>query len=91
MLPVGTRPHALDKWPGSGDDEVVLCLDGEPPLVVHDYRRRIMSEDVTDKSLLDLRGLGMCEAVDESALTGVLTRILASAAEGPSISFQASI
>jgi hypothetical protein len=50
-----------------------------------------MSEDVGDQSLLDVRGLAMGEPFDESALSRVLTRILASSAEGPSNSFQASI
>ncbi len=50
-----------------------------------------MSEDVGDQSLLDVQGLAMGEPLDESALARVLRRILASSAEGPSNSFQASI
>lgn len=50
-----------------------------------------MSKDVTDHSLLDVSGLDMGEALDESALTAVLKRILASSAQGPSNSFSACI
>ena len=50
-----------------------------------------MSEDVTDQSLLDIRGLSMGESLDESALARLMKRILASSAEGPSNSFGASI
>lgn len=50
-----------------------------------------MSEDVTDRSLPDVGGLGAGESLDESALDRVLERILASSAEGPSNSFSANI
>jgi hypothetical protein len=50
-----------------------------------------MGEDVTDQSLLDVTGLNMRDLLDESALTKVLKRIMASSAEGPSNSFQATI
>jgi hypothetical protein len=50
-----------------------------------------MSEDVSDQTLLDIRGLGMRESLDDSALARVLRRILTSSAEGPSNSFEASI
>jgi hypothetical protein len=58
-----------------------------------DSRRQegIMSEDVTDQSLLDVRGLGMGESLDESALARIVKRILASSVEGPSNSFNACI
>lgn len=50
-----------------------------------------MSEDVGDRSLLDVQGLALDEALDESALAKVLRRIMASSADGPSNSFSASI
>jgi hypothetical protein len=50
-----------------------------------------MGEDVSDRSLLDVGGLGMCEPLDESALANVLRRILESSAEGPSNNFNANI
>jgi hypothetical protein len=50
-----------------------------------------MSEDVTDQSLLDINGLGMGEALDESTLARVVKRILTSSAEGPNNSFNACI
>lgn len=50
-----------------------------------------MGENVSDQSLLDVSGLGMCDPLDESALARALRRILASSAEGPSNSFNASI
>jgi hypothetical protein len=50
-----------------------------------------MSEDVSDRSLLDVDGFGMCEPLDQSALARALRRILAASAEEPSNSFSASI
>jgi hypothetical protein len=50
-----------------------------------------MGENVSDQSLLDVSGLGLCDPLDESALARALRRILASSAEGPSNSFNASI
>jgi hypothetical protein len=73
------------------DYEVMLRLNGELALVLRGSGRRIMGEDVSDRSLLDVSGLSMCEPLDESALAGALKRILASSAEGPSNSFSASI
>lgn len=66
-------------------------LHGELSRVIRIYRRRIMSENVSDQSLLDVDGLDECELLDESTLARVLRRILASSAEGPSNSFAASI
>jgi hypothetical protein len=50
-----------------------------------------MSEDVSDQSLLDIRGLDMCQSIDDSALGRVLQRILTQSAEASSNSFQACI
>jgi hypothetical protein len=49
----------------------------------------IMSEGVTDRSLLDVSDLVMSEPLDESALAKALRRILSS--EGPCNSFSANI
>lgn len=70
---------------------MAFSLDGELSLVVRGRRRRIMAEDVTGMSLLDLSGLGMAEALDGSALSRALSRILTSHAEEPSNSFQSHI
>jgi hypothetical protein len=67
------------------------CFNGGPSLVVRDCGRRLMGENVSDQSLLDVSGLGLCDPLDESALARALRRILASSAEGPSNSFNASI
>jgi hypothetical protein len=68
-------------------------LNGELSLVIRVCGRRIMSENVSDQSLLKVGGLGLCEPLDEddSALARALRRILASSTEGPVNSFQASI
>ena len=50
-----------------------------------------MGEDVTDRTLLDISGLGLDESLDETALTRALKRIKASSAEGPKNSFSANI
>lgn len=50
-----------------------------------------MSEEVSDRSLLDVDGLDMCDPLDESALARALRLILASSAEGPKNSFGANI
>jgi hypothetical protein len=50
-----------------------------------------MGGDVTDGGLLDLSGFSMSEPLDESALARAVARVLASSADGPSNSFQASI
>jgi hypothetical protein len=50
-----------------------------------------MGEDVTDRGLLDLSGLGIDAPLDQSALANALTRILATSEDGPSNSFSASI
>jgi hypothetical protein len=73
------------------DYRKAFWLDGELSLVIRGRVRRIMSEDVTDQSLLDVSGLGMGELLDESALARTLKRIMTSSAEGPSNSFTASI
>jgi hypothetical protein len=73
------------------DYEVMPWLDGELSLAIRGCRRRLMGENVSDQSLLDISGLGMCDPLDESALARALRRILASSAEGPSNSFNASI
>jgi hypothetical protein len=51
----------------------------------------IMGEDVSDRSLLDVSGLSLCDPLDESALARALRRILATSAQGPSNSFAANI
>ena len=66
-------------------------LNGELSQVVRVGGRRIMSEDVSDRSLLDVGGLGLCEPLDESALARALRRILAASDEEPCNSFRASI
>jgi hypothetical protein len=53
--------------------------------------RRIMSEEVTDRGLLDLSGISLDTPLEESALTRALSRVLAISEDGPSNSFQASI
>jgi hypothetical protein len=73
------------------DYRKAFWLDGELSPVIRGPGRRLMSENVTDQSLLDVSGLGMGESLDESALARVLKRILTSSTEGPSNSFQASI
>jgi FXSXX-COOH protein len=73
------------------DYEVMPWLNGELSPVVRGCRRKIMGEDVSDRSLLDVSGLSMRDLLDESALARALRRILASSAEGPSNSFSASI
>jgi hypothetical protein len=70
---------------------MAFWLDGELSLVIRGRGRRLMSKDVTDHSLLDVSGLDMGEALDESALTAVLKRILTSSTQGPSNSFSACI
>jgi hypothetical protein len=66
-------------------------LDNELSQVIRNRGRKIMNEDVSDQLLLDVNGLDVCDTLDESALAKALRRILASSAEGPSNSFQASI
>jgi hypothetical protein len=75
----------------TGDYEKAFRLDGELSPAIRGRGRRIMGEDVTDQSLLDLSGLGMGEIVDESVLSRALNRILKSSADGPNNSFSASI
>jgi hypothetical protein len=75
----------------AGDYRKAFWLHGELSLVIRGRGRRIMSEDVTDQSLLDVSGLSIGEPLDESALARALKRIMTSSAEGPSNSFQASI
>jgi hypothetical protein len=70
---------------------VAFELDEERPLVIRSYGRAIMSEDVTDHSLLEVNGFDAAESLDESALDRVLQRILAASGRGPSNSFSASI
>jgi len=70
---------------------VMPWINGGPSLVVRDCGRRLMGENVSDQSLLDVSGLGLCDPLDESALARALRRILASSAEGPSNSFNANI
>lgn len=69
----------------------MFWLDGELSPVIRGHGRRLMSEDVTDHSLLDVSGLDLGESLDESALSKVLKRVLTASAQGPSNSFQASI
>jgi hypothetical protein len=66
-------------------------LGGELSLVIHVSGRRIMSEIVGDRSLIDVRGLDMCAALDKPALARVLALVLAAGAEEPSLSFNANI
>lgn len=66
-------------------------LNEKLSLTNRDGGRRLMSEDVTDHSLLDVSGLGMGESLDESALARMLKRILTTSAEGPSNTFNACI
>jgi hypothetical protein len=73
------------------DYEVMPWLDSELSLAIRGCGRRLMGGNVSDQSLLDVSGLGMCDPLDESALARALRRILASSAEGPSNSFNASI
>lgn len=56
-----------------------------------EHERRIMSEEVTDRGLLDLSGISLDTPLEESTLTRALNRVLAISEDGPSNSFQASI
>jgi hypothetical protein len=73
------------------DYEVMPWLNAELSLVVRVCGRRIMGEDVSDRSLLDVTELSLRDPLDESALARALRRILASSSEGPSNAFSASI
>ena len=49
------------------DYEVMPWLNAELSLVVRVCGRRIMGEDVSDRSLLDVTGLTLHDPLDESA------------------------
>jgi hypothetical protein len=88
---MGTEIVMLDKSAQDEDYWITFWVDEDLALVIRGHRRRIMSEDVTDQSLLDVSGLDPGDSLDESALARALKRILMSSAEGPSNSFDANI